>query len=64
MLKLHVYETLFVGNHMLGCDTGGFLGSVTKNLSFLGYDTVLTGKWLIMCQPVQTVCALKWRQPR
>jgi len=44
VLKLHLYETLLIGNHMFGCDTEGFLGSVTKNLRFLGYDTVLTGK--------------------
>jgi len=52
VLKLHLYETLLTENHMFGSDTGGFLSSVTKNLSFLGCDTVLTGKWLLMCQPV------------
>lgn len=64
MLKLHLYGTLLIGNHIFDCDTGGFLGSIVKNFSFLGYDTVLTGKWLLMCQQVQTVWALKWRQPQ
>jgi hypothetical protein len=36
VLKLHVHETLLIVNHVFGCDTGGFLGSVAENLSFLG----------------------------
>jgi len=44
VLKLYLYGTLLIGNHIFGCDTGRFLGSIAKNFSFLGYDTVLTGK--------------------
>jgi len=50
VLKLLLYETLLIGNRMFVCDTGGFLGSVTKNVSFLGYDIMFTGQWLFVCQ--------------